>query len=318
MTLREILNLEFPIIQGGMANIATGEFAAAASNAGALGIIGSGAMDAAALAEHIRRAKQLTDKPFGVNLMLMNPDCDKIARLLAAERVAVVTTGAGSPARYIELWKQAGIKVVPVVSGVALARRLAREGADMLIAEGTESGGHVGELTTMALVPQVVDAVDIPVIAAGGIADSRQFTAALALGAIGVQMGTALLVSAECPIHENYKQALLAARDNGTVVIGRIGGSPVRLLKNNMAREYLQLEKAGADKMELEKYTLGALRRAVLEGDIKMGSPMAGQVAGQLHEIKPLRRIFTELLAGVPQVVANLADMAAEDRVCCK
>lgn len=315
MSLREILKLEFPLIQGGMANIATGEFAAAAANAGALGIIGSGGMNAETLLQHIRRAKQLTDKPFGVNLMLMNPECDEMARLLAAEGVAVVTTGAGSPAKYMEMWKQAGIKVIPVVSGVAPARRLAREGADLLIAEGTESGGHVGELTTMALVPQVVDAVDIPVVAAGGIADSRQLAAAFALGAVGAQIGTALLVSEECPIHENYKEALLKAGDNGTTVIGRIGGSPVRLLKNNMAREYLKLEKAGADKMELEKYTLGALRRAVLQGDVKMGSPMAGQVAGQLHSIKPLRRIFEELMRGVPEV---LAKVSAEDWLCCK
>ena len=315
MSLREIFNLEFPFIQGGMANIATGEFAAAASNAGALGIIGSGGMNAETLAQHIRRAKELTDKPFGVNLMLMNPDCDNMARLLVEERVAVVTTGAGSPAKYMEMWKQAGIKVIPVVAGVALARRLEREGADLLIAEGTESGGHIGELTTMALVPQVVDAVQVPVIAAGGVADSRQLTAAFALGAVGVQIGTALLVSEECPIHENYKQALLAAKDNSTVVIGRSGGSPTRLLKNNMAREYLQLEKAGAEKMELEKYTLGALRRAVYDGDIKMGSPMAGQVAGQLHEIKPLRQIFSELMAGVPAV---LADIEAVEGLCCK
>lgn len=306
MTLADILDLEYPIIQGGMANIATGEFAAAASNSGALGVIGSGGMDAEALAEHIHRAKQLTDRPFGVNLMLMNPNCDEMARLLAAERVAVVTTGAGSPAKYMSMWKEAGIRVIPVVSGAVLARRLEREGADMIIAEGTESGGHVGELTTVALVPQVTDSVNIPVIAAGGIADSRQLAAAFALGAVGVQMGTALLVSEECPIHDNYKQALLTAKDNGTVVIGRIGGSPVRLLKNSMAREYIELEKAGADKMELEKYTLGALRRAVLEGDIKMGSPMAGQVAGQLSEIKPLRNIFADIMAGVPQVLNDL------------
>lgn len=306
MTLANILNLEYPIIQGGMANIATGEFAAAACNAGALGVIGSGGMNCETLLAHIRRAKELTDRPFGVNLMLMNPECDAMARILVQEQVAVVTTGAGSPAKYMAMWKEAGVRVIPVVSGAVLARRLEREGADMIIAEGTESGGHVGELTTMALVPQVVDSVQIPVIAAGGIADSRQLTAAFALGAVGVQMGTALLVSAECPIHDNYKQALLSAKDNGTVVIGRIGGSPVRLLKNSMAREYIELEKAGADKMELEKYTLGALRRAVLDGDIKMGSPMAGQVAGQLHEIKPLRMIFAEIMNGVPQVMREL------------
>lgn len=312
MTLTDILNLEYPIIQGGMANIATGEFAAAAANAGALGVIGSGGMTAEQLAGHIRRAKELTDRPFGVNLMLMNPECDAMAQLLVAERVPVVTTGAGSPAKYMEMWKSAGIRVVPVVSGVALARRLEKIGADMIIAEGTESGGHVGELTTMALVPQVVDAVQLPVIAAGGIASSRQLVAALALGAVGVQVGTALLASSECPIHDNYKQAVLSARDNSTVVIGRIGGNPVRLLKNNMAREYIDREKAGADKMELERYTLGALRRAVHQGDVKMGSPMAGQVAGQIHEIKPLRQIFEEMMTGVPDVVLRLNEMTGE------
>jgi enoyl-[acyl-carrier protein] reductase II len=306
MSLREILNIEFPFIQGGMANIATGEFAAAVANAGVLGIIGSGGMNAAALEEHIKRAKELTDKPFGVNLMLMNPECDAMAELLVREGVQVVTTGAGSPAKYMEMWKTAGIKVIPVVAGAALARRLESQGADMVIAEGTESGGHVGESTTMALVPQVVDAVNIPVIAAGGIADSRQLLAAFALGAVGVQMGTCLLVSEECPIHENYKQALLAAKDNGTVVTGRINGSPVRILKNSMAREYLKQEKAGADKMELEKFTLGSLRRAVFDGDVQNGSLMAGQVAGQLHEIRPLRQIFEELAGGIPEVWERL------------
>lgn len=314
MTLADILGLEFPIIQGGMANIATGEFAAAAANAGALGIIGSGGMNAETLLLHIRRAKELTDRPFGVNLMLMNPECAAMAELLVAEGVPLVTTGAGSPAAYMEMWKAAGIKVVPVVSGVAPAKRLVRGGADMVIAEGTESGGHVGELTTMALVPQVVDAVDVPVIAAGGIADSRQLVAAFALGAVGVQVGTALLASSECPIHENYKQAVLSAKDNGTVVIGRSGGSPTRLLKNTMAREYAELEKSGADKMTLERYTLGALRRAVQQGDVKMGSPMAGQVAGQIREIKPLRAIFEEMMSGVPNVLANLGCLDSEKK----
>ncbi len=310
MTLREILGLEFPFIQGGMANIATGEFAAAAANAGALGLIGSGGMDAAGLERHIKRARELTDKPFGVNLMLLNPECDKMAELLVREGVKVVTTGAGSPAKYMDMWKAAGIKVIPVVSGVALARRLAREGADLLVAEGTESGGHVGELTTMALLPQVVDAVDIPVVAAGGIADSRQLVAAFALGACGAQLGTCLLVSEECPVHPNYKQAVLAAKDNSTVVTGRSGGSPTRVLKNGMTREYLRLEKAGAERLELEKYTLGSLRRAVQEGDVKTGSVMAGQVAGMLHEIRPLRAIFSDLMAGCGGVLQSLSELA--------
>ena len=308
MTLREILGLEFPFIQGGMANIATGEFAAAASNAGGLGIIGSGGMNAEMLEEHIKRAKSLTDKPFGVNLMLMNPECDKMAELLVREGVPVVTTGAGSPSKYMEMWKAAGIKVAPVVSGAALARRLEQAGADLFIAEGCESGGHIGELTTMALVPQVVDAVQLPVVAAGGIADSRQLLAAFALGAVGAQLGTCLLVSEECPIHANYKEAVLKARDNSTTVTGRIAGAPVRILKNAMTRDYLKLEKSGAELLELEKFTLGGLRRAVFDGDVQRGSLMAGQVAGLLKEIKPLRQIFEELMAGLPAVAQGLTD----------
>lgn len=308
MTLREILGLEFPFIQGGMANIATGEFAAAASNAGGLGIIGSGGMNAEMLEEHIKRAKSLTDKPFGVNLMLMNPECDKMAELLVREGVPVVTTGAGSPSKYMEMWKAAGIKVAPVVSGAALARRLEQAGADLLIAEGCESGGHIGELTTMALVPQVVDAVQLPVVAAGGIADSRQLLAAFALGAVGAQLGTCLLVSEECPIHANYKEAVLKARDNSTTVTGRIAGAPVRILKNAMTRDYLKLEKSGAELLELEKFTLGSLRRAVFDGDVQRGSLMAGQVAGLLKEIKPLRQIFEDLMAGLPAVAQGLTD----------
>ena len=308
MTLREILGLEFPFIQGGMANIATGEFAAAASNAGGLGIIGSGGMNAEMLEEHIKRAKSLTDKPFGVNLMLMNPECDKMAELLVREGVPVVTTGAGSPSKYMEMWKAAGIKVAPVVSGAALARRLEQAGADLLIAEGCESGGHIGELTTMALVPQVVDAVQLPVVAAGGIADSRQLLAAFALGAVGAQLGTCLLVSEDCPIHANYKEAVLKARDNSTTVTGRIAGAPVRILKNAMTRDYLKLEKSGAELLELEKFTLGGLRRAVFDGDVQRGSLMAGQVAGLLKEIKPLRQIFEELMAGLPAVAQGLTD----------
>lgn len=298
MKLNELLGTEFPIIQGGMANIATGEFAAACSNAGALGIIAAGGMRTAQqLREQIQICRSLTDKPFGVNLMLMNPIADELAQVITEEKVAVVTTGAGNPGKYIPAWKEAGIKVIPVVAASVLAVRLARAGVDAIIAEGTESGGHVGEMTTMALVPQVVDAVDVPVIAAGGIADGRQFAAALALGACGVQVGTCLLVSQECPIHDNYKQALLDAKDRDTTVTGRSSGGPVRVLKNKMARRYLQLEKQGASLEELEKLTLGGLRRAVLEGDVETGSVMAGQVAGMLHEIRPLREIFREITA---------------------
>ena len=307
MKLNELLGTEFPLIQGGMANIATGEFAAAVSNAGALGLIGAGGMNADTLRENIRRCKALTDKPFGVNIMLMNPAAPEMAKVVVEEGVKVVTTGAGVPSPYVPAWKEAGIKVFPVVAATALVRRLAPLGVDGFIAEGTESGGHVGELTTMALVPQVKAMTDLPVIAAGGIASGRQLAAAFALGACGAQIGTCLLVSQECPIHENYKQALLKAKDSDTTVTGRSVGAPVRILKNQMAREYLVKEREGADKMELEKYTLGSLRRAVFDGDTKTGSLMAGQVAGMLHEIRPLRDILEELWHDCQTEAKNLA-----------
>ncbi|MGN0681184.1 MAG: DUF561 domain-containing protein [Candidatus Fimisoma sp.] len=296
MKINELLDIEFPVFQGGMANIATGEFAAAVSNAGALGIIGAGGMDSTTLKENIKKCKSLTDKPFGVNIMLMNPEADKMARIAAEDRVAVVTTGAGNPGKYVGMWKEAGILVFPVVSSVALAKRLAGLGVDGIVAEGCESGGHIGELTTMALVPQVCDNVDLPVIAAGGIASGRQMAAAFALGACGVPVGTCLLASVECPIHVNYKEAILKAGDNSTIVTGRITGAPVRSLKNPMTREYARLEKEGAPLMELEKFTLGSLRRAVEKGDVKNGSLMAGQVSGMIKEIKPLRRIFEDMV----------------------
>ena len=307
MKLNELLGTEFPIIQGGMANIATGEFAAAVSNAGALGLIGAGGMDAETLRAHIRRCKELTRKPFGVNIMLMNPAAPEMAKVVVEEGVQVVTTGAGVPSPFIPAWKEAGIKVFPVVAATTLVRRLAPMGVGGFIVEGTESGGHVGELTTMALVPQVCALTNLPVIAAGGIASGRQLASAFALGACGAQVGTCLLVSEECPIHENYKQALLKAKDSDTVVTGRTVGAPVRILKNQMSREYLAKEKAGADKMELEKYTLGSLRRAVFEGDTKTGSLMAGQVAGMLQEIRPLRTILEELYSDYQATVRNLA-----------
>ena len=307
--LNELLGTRYPIIQGGMANIATGEFAAACSNAGALGLIGSGGMNAEELRANIRRCRDRTDKPFGVNIMLMHPEADTFAQIVVEEGVRVVTTGAGNPGKYLPQWKQAGITVIPVVSAALLARHLEKTGADALIAEGTESGGHVGEMTTMALVPQVVDTVNLPVIAAGGIADGRQMAAALALGACGVQVGTCLLVSEECPIHPNYKAALLKAKDSDTIVTGRIGGTPVRVLKNRMSREYVRQEKAGADKMELEKFTLGSLRRAVFEGDTNTGSLMAGQVCGMLHEIRPVADILAELDQGARQRIAALQEL---------
>ena len=296
--LNEILGTEFPIIQGGMANIATGAFAAAVSNAGAMGLVGSGGMDAEALRAEIRAARAATDRPFGVNLMLMDPHIDQLAQVVVEEGVSLVTTGAGNPGKYIPAWKQAGIKVFPVVAAPILAQRLERYGVDGFIAEGTESGGHVGEMTTMALVPQVVDAVHVPVVAAGGIADGRQLAAAFALGACGVQVGTCLLASRECPIHANYKNAVVKAKANDTVVTGRTTGAPVRVLKNKMSQSYLRLEKNSPPLEELEKLTLGSLRRAVFDGDLDTGSFMAGQVAGMVRDIRPLRQIFEELMAG--------------------
>lgn len=306
MRINELFKIEYPIIQGGMANIATGEFAAAVSNAGGLGLIGAGGMTAEILRENIRKCKALTDKPFGVNIMLMNPEADKMAEVVVEEGVKIVTTGAGFPSKYIPSWKEAGIFIMPVVSSTIVAKKMEKEGADAVIAEGGESGGHVGEMTTMALVPQVVDAVSIPVIAAGGIADGRQLAAAFALGACGVQVGTVLLASNECPIHENYKAAVLKAKDNDTIVTGRIAGTPVRILKNSMAREYVKMEKQGADKMELEKFTLGSLRRAVFDGDTQTGSLMAGQVCGQLSEIKSIKEIFDEMMDTYKKTVEGL------------
>ena len=306
MKLNEILGTEFPIIQGGMANIATGAFAAAVSNAGAMGVVASGGMDAEALRREIRAAQAATDKPFGVNLMLMNPHIDELAQLVAEEGVSLVTTGAGNPGKYIPAWKEAGIKVFPVVPAPVLAKRLERYGVDGFIAEGTESGGHVGEMATMALIPQVVDAVDVPGVAAGGIADGRQMAAAFALGACGVQVGTCLLASVECPVHENYKQAVIKAKATDTVVTGRSTGAPVRVLKNKMAQAYLQMEKNSPPREELEKLTLGSLRRAVVDGDVDNGSFMAGQVAGMVQEIRPLREIFQSLMEGCQAVGREL------------
>ena len=307
MDIRDIIKTKYPIIQGGMANIATGEFAAAISNAGGLGLIAAGGMKPEELRENIDRARQLTDQPFGVNIMLLHPQVDELMEIVIEKKVPVVTTGAGNPGKYISALKEAGVKVMPVVASVALAQRMERLGVDAVIAEGTESGGHVGEMTTMALVPQVVDGVSIPVVAAGGIASGRQMLAAYALGACGVQVGTCLLVSEECPVHQNYKQAVLGASDSDTIVTGRIGGTPVRVLKNRMAREYVRQERAGASKEELEVYTLGSLRKAVFDGNVKEGSLMAGQVAGQLHEIRPAAAILEELYTSFCELKKDLA-----------
>ncbi|MGM9946544.1 nitronate monooxygenase [Floccifex sp.] len=297
MTLNEFLNIKYPIIQGAMANIATAEFAAAVSNSGALGIIGTGAMSVEQAREAIIRCKELTNKPFGVNVMMMHPQTKELMEMIAQEKVAVVTTGAGNPGIYMKMLKESGAKVIPVVASVALAKRLEQSGADALIVEGCEAGGHVSEQTTMSLLPQVIDAVNIPVIAAGGIGDGRGLYAALSFGAIGVQVGTCLLASEECPIHDNYKRAVLKAKDTDTVVTGRSLNSPVRILKNPMSRQYIKLEQQAANKEELEKLTLGGLKRAVFDGDMKTGSVMMGQIAGLIHEIRPLKVIFEDLVS---------------------
>ena len=282
--ITELLGIEYPIIQGGMAWVAEYHLAAAVSNAGGLGIIGAANAPADWVREQVRKAKKLTDKPFGVNIMLMSPYADEIAKVVAEEGVKVVTTGAGNPEKYMELWKNAGIRVIPVVASVALAKRMERCGADAVIAEGCESGGHIGESTTMTLVPQVVDAVHIPVIAAGGMADGRGIAAAFMLGAKGVQMGTVFIPTTECQVHENYKDQVGKAKDIDTRVTGRSTGHPVRVLRNEVTREYLEKEKVGATFEELEMLTLGGLRRAVQEGDVKRGSVMAGQSAGLVRD----------------------------------
>ena len=292
----ELLGAEKPIIQGGMAWVAESHLAAAVSEAGGFGLIGAAHAPAEVVRGYIREAKALTRKPFGVNIMLLSPFADDIAKVVVEEGVAAVTTGAGNPEKYMAQWKEAGIKVIPVVASVALAKRMERCGADAVVAEGTESGGHIGQATTMTLVPQVVDAVSIPVIAAGGIADGRGFAAAMMLGAEAVQMGTRFCVSNECVIHENYKERILKAKDIDSEVTGRTHGHPVRGLRNRMTREYLKLENAGASFEELEKLTLGGLRKAVVEGDTDNGSVLAGQIAGMVNRRQSCQEIIDEIM----------------------
>ena len=301
--INQMLGIRYPIIQGGMAWVATWELASAVSNAGGLGIIGVGGADVNWVAEQIRQMKKHTDKPFGVNLMLMNPQADEIAELLAEEKIPVITTGAGNPSKYMDSWKKAGAKVIPVIASVALARLMERGGADAVVAEGTESGGHIGAATTMTLVPQVVDAVNIPVIAAGGIADARGFAAALMLGASGVQMGTRFVTAKESIVHENYKEKIIHAKDIDSEVTGRSTGHPIRVLRNKMTREYLRMEKEGASLEELEKMTLGALRKAVVEGDVMTGSVMAGQIAGLVKSEDSCAEIIEEIMLGAEQLL---------------
>lgn len=301
-----ILGIEYPIVQGGMAWVATAELAAAVSNAGGLGLIGAGHMPPEPLRTEIRKAKQLTNKPFGVNIMLMSPFLKEVMQVVYDERVPVITTGAGNPAEFIPMLKEVGTKVIPVVASVALARRLERVGVDAIIAEGMESGGHVGEITTMALVPQVVDAVDLPVIAAGGIGDARGLIAALALGAQGVQIGTRFVASAECTAHPNYKEAVLKAKDRTTVVTGLYSGHPVRVVDNRLAKDFAELDRNGAPAEEFDKLGAGKLKAAAKDGDMDYGSVMIGQVAGMINTIKPVAEIMQEIVGDVPRIIERL------------
>lgn len=294
--ITELLGIEYPIIQGGMAWVAEHNLAAAVSNAGGLGLIGAASAPAEVVREEIRKCKELTDKPFGVNVMLLNPNADEVADIIVEEGVKVVTTGAGNPAKYMEKWKAAGVKVIPVVASVAMAKLMQRVGADAVVAEGMESGGHIGSITTMALVPQVVDAVNIPVIAAGGIGDGRGFAAVRMLGAEGVQIGTRFVVANESIVHANYKEQLIKAKDIDSAVTGMSTGHPVRSIRNKMTKEYLRLEKEGADFMELEKLTLGSLRKAVIEGDVVNGTLMAGQIAGLIKKEQSCKEIIQEIM----------------------
>lgn len=294
--ITKLLGIEYPIIQGGMAWVAEHKLAAAVSNAGGLGLIGAASAPAEIVREEIRKCKALTDKPFGVNVMLLNPNAEEVAKVVVEEGVKVVTTGAGNPAKYMEMWKKAGVKVIPVVASVAMAVLMERAGADAVVAEGMESGGHIGSTTTMALVPQVVDAVTIPVIAAGGIADGRGLAAAMMLGASAVQMGTRFVAAKESIVHANYKEKLIKAKDIDSTVTGTTTGHPVRCIRNKMTKEYLKLEKEGADFMELEKLTLGSLRKAVIEGDVVNGTLMAGQIAGLIKEELSCEEIIRQIM----------------------
>ena len=301
--ITEMLGIEYPVIQGGMAWVAEHHLAAAVSEAGGLGLIGAANAPGEVVREEIRKAKELTKKPFGVNIMLMSPYADDVAKVVVEEGVKVVTTGAGNPGKYMKMWKDAGIIVIPVVASVALAKLMERGGADAVVAEGTESGGHIGESTTMTLVPQVVDAVSIPVIAAGGIADGRGIAASFMLGAEAVQMGTRFVVAKESIVHENYKQRIIKAKDIDSVVTGRTHGHPVRGLRNQVTREYIKMENEGATFEQLELLTLGGLRKAVIEGDVNDGTVMAGQIAGMVKKEQTCKEIIEEIMAEAEQLL---------------
>ena len=293
--ITKLLGCRYPVIQGGMAWVAEYHLAAAVSEAGGIGLIGAASAPAEVVREQIRKVKELTDKPFGVNVMLLNPNAPDVAKVIVEEGVGIVTTGAGNPAKYMDMWKNAGVTVIPVVASVAMAKLMERAGADAVVAEGMESGGHIGSQTTMTLVPQVADAVSIPVIAAGGIADGRGMAAAMLLGAEGIQMGTRFVTAKESIVHENYKERIIKAKDIDSEVTGMSTGHPIRVLRNQMTREYLKLEKAGASFEELETLTLGSLRKAVMDGDVVHGSLMAGQSAGLIKKEQTCKEIIEEI-----------------------
>lgn len=302
--ITKLLGIQYPIIQGGMAWVAEYHLAAAVSNAGGLGVIGAASAPPEVVREQIHKVKELTDKPFGVNVMLMNPNAEEVAEIIMEEKVKVVTTGAGNPARFMGMWKEAGVKVIPVVASVALAKLMERAGADAVVAEGMEAGGHIGAATTMTLVPQVVDAVRIPVIAAGGIADGRGFAAARMLGAEGIQMGTRFCVATEAVTHANYKEKIIKAKDIDSEVTGMSHGHPIRQIRNKMTREYLKLEKEGSSMEELEYLTLGSLRKAVMDGDVVNGTVMAGQIAGLISKEASCEEIIREIVEGAEKLLA--------------
>lgn len=310
--LCDLFDIKYPILQGGMAWVATGELAAAVSKAGGLGIIGAGNAPKDVIREEIKKVKKVTDNNFAVNVMLLSPFVDDIVDLVIEEEVPIVTTGAGNPGKYIERFKENNIKVVPVVSSVALAKRLVRTGVDAVIAEGTEAGGHIGDLTTMTMIPQLVDAIDVPVIAAGGIGDGRGFAAVLSLGADGVQMGTRFVCSKECTAHKDYKEAIISARDRDAVVTGRSTGHPVRNLKNRLTRKIDNMEKEGVDKETIEEMGSGKLREAARNGNIDTGSVMAGQIAGMVDEILPVEEIINNIISETIEIINKNYDYIRE------
>ena len=300
----ELLQIEYPIIQGGMAWVAEHHLAAAVSEAGGFGLIGAASAPPEIVREEIRKAKELTDKPFGVNIMLLNPNADEVAKIVVEEEIQAVTTGAGNPEKYMPMWKEAGVKVIPVVASVAMAKRMERYGADAVVAEGMEAGGHIGNQTTMALIPQIVDAVNIPVIAAGGIGDGRGVAASFMLGAEGVQMGTRFVVADESIVHDNYKDRIVKAKDIDSVVTGQSTGHPVRCLRNQMTKEYIKKEQEGVPFEELERMTLGSLRKAVMDGDILNGTVMAGQIAGLVSKRQSCKEILQEIMTEAEKLLA--------------